>query len=270
MKHFERLALASLLLLLGAVSGTCRERPDSPAPGDGQEARKDDGTIVILPPEFGAVVLPQFSTETFRMIGSITLEAELLDGADKALFKPTLAQWRNGAWRNAKGEVVPRLMFPLKDLRFQNNRLAGRYKLKYQFALLKSRSVYAFEQVDYLPLSKGVNFWVQAALPVDLVSVDAGGLEWADSPEADGVRTAKTQIKRSLGGKLLQESFILSSREPQAALVADKTGAVTADITFDCVSKRKHAPLKWDGSGKDLRAQPYGLNVTLSQPACPK
>lgn len=263
MKRYYRTVFAALFLLAGA--GTGLRAQDN---GEGNPVKNKDGKVVILPPDIGAVILPELSTETAKLVSRIILQVQLLDGADKPASEKVSAMWAKGVWENTRREVVPRLPFLLKTLKFQNDQLQGRYRLQYRIDFPATHAPSIVDVTTYLPLSSGKFFWVPAAFPYELVSIDAGKLVWAADPAAGGLMRVVCQLKQTVGGSVKTEVVALSSKEPQAKLLVSKEGAVTADITFNCSENKRLIAVKWGDNGKDLRALPSGLNIVLSQPAC--
>ena len=261
MREYNRILFAALFLLAGAASGSLAANP-----GDGNPVKREDGTIVILPPQHGAVLLPEISSVTARSIAEICLTINLVDGTDKPALPLETVLWREGSWKNRKADVLSRVLFPLKAINYPKDP-NYRYKLEYTVAYRKM--TVKDKAVVYLPLINGQNFWITAAFPFDFVSLDAGGLKWAvDSADA-GLRNVIWKIKTT-GSNVKQEAGSLSSKEPQASLLVNKDDALTADITFNCVSNKRMAPVKWADNGKDLRKLPSGLNIVLKQPVCSK
>lgn len=254
MKHYNRIALAALFLLAGAASGARAENPG-------------DGTVFILPPEHGAVLLPEISSGTAKSIEEIHLAIELIDGTNNLALPAEAVLWREGSWKNPKRTVVSRVVFPLKDTRYlkdPNYRYKLRYTVSYHKVTVKDTALV------YLPLSNGQNFWITADFPFDFLKIDAGKLEWADNSGDDGLRNVTWRIKRTIGGTVKQAAGYLSAKEPQASVVPGKEDGLTADITFHCVLNKRASQVKWADNGKDLRKLPSGLNIVLTQPDCPK
>lgn len=263
MTQFVRILFAALFLLLGGGTGVWAQDT-----GEGRPVKKEDGTVVILPPDIGAVILPELSTETAKLVSQITLQVQLLDGADKPAYEKVSAVWTKGVWKNTRGEVVSRLPVLLKALKFQNDQLQGRYRLQYRIVFPLPHAPSSVDVTNYLPLSSGKSFWVPAAFPYELATIDAGKLEWAADPAAGGLTRVICQFKHNVGGSVKTEAVALSSKEPQAKLLVGKEGAVLADITFNCSANSRNTAVKWGDSGKDLRALPSGLNIVLSRPVC--
>ena len=262
MKRYNRIALAALFLLAGAAASSRAENP-----GDGNAVKREDGTIVILPPQQGAVLLPEISTVTARSVAEIYLTISLVDGADKAALPLETVLWREGSWKNRKANVISRVLFPMKDINYPKD---TNYRYKLEYIVAYHRKTVKDTALVYLPLLSGQNFWIPAAFPFNLVSIDAGKLEWAADSDEAGLRNVIWKIKRNTGGKVRQEAGSLSSKEPHASLVVNKDDGLTAEITYNCVSNKRLAPVKWTDNGKDLRKLPAGLNIVLTQPDCPK
>jgi hypothetical protein len=262
MKQLNHIALAALFLLAGAASGSWAVNP-----GDGNPVKGEDGTVVILPPQHGAVLLPEISSVTARSILEIYLAISLIDGAGKPALPLETVLWREGAWKNRKANVLSKVLFPLKDINYPKD-TSYRYKLEYTVAYRKKTM--KDTALVYLPLLSGVNFWLPAAFPFDFVSLDADGLKWAADSDDSGLRNVIWKFKANTGGKFKQEAGSLSAKEPQASLVVSKEDALTLDITFNCALNKRMAQVKWTDNGKDLRKLPSGLNIVLTQPDCPK
>jgi len=265
-----RIVFAAFLL---AGTGTGLWAQDT---GEGIPFKNKDGATVILPPDHGAVILPELSTETAKLARQITLQVQLLDGSDKPASEKVTLIWAKvatkeatkEAWKNVRGEVVSRLPFVLKALKSQNYQLLGRYRLQYNIDFPTPHTPSSVEVVDYLPLSNGKSFWVPAAFPYELATIDAGKLDWGTDPAVGGLMRVICQFKHNVGGSVKTDVVALSAKEPQAKLLVGKAGAVTADITFNCAANKRITAVKWGDNGKDLRALPSGLNIVLAQPAC--
>jgi len=263
MKKYNLIAVAALLALAGAPAGA-----QSYNPGEGQVAYRDDGTPVVLPPEYGAVILPEISTGTARPIAEVYLIASLVDGADKPFYPSQLLRWREkDLWMDKNGKAVPRVMFPLRD-RLNPNDPKFRYKLEYKVRYLKGPEETA---VEYMPLLDGVNFWLPAVFPFSWLNIDAGKLKWADSG-ADGLRAVQWTIKSKIGGKVRPKKSGVLSAKPSGGdgLWVAKDEELSAEINFTCISSSRVSRIPWADNGKDLRKLPSGPDIVLAQPACQK
>ncbi len=262
MKQYKQIALAALFLVAAAASGSRAENP-----GDGNIVQTKDGTVVVLPPEHGALLLPEISSVTAKSIAEIYLTIELIDGNNNLALPLEPVLWREGSWKNRKASVLSRVLFPMKVINYpkdQNYRYKLQYTVSYRKVTAKDTALV------YLPLINGQNFWITADFPFDFLTIDAGKLEWAANPGGDGLQNVAWRINRNVGGTAKQAAGYLSSKEPQASVVPNKEDGLTADITFNCTLNKHISHVKWADNGKDLRKLPSGLNIVLTQPDCPK
>lgn len=239
MKYLNRIA-AALFLMAGAASG-----------------------LRAAIPETGAVMLPEIGAELGAVLQRIDLVVAITDGGGKTLHGCTdFAVWKPdpkpGAWQKKKGNVSPRLIFPLRQLEDrQDIKIRFDYKVSYRSPGNTSREKSLAAQ-EFLPIGGGEDFPVSAPFPIDMISIDGTGLEWGKKSGLAGVQW------QLVSGVSPRKNFrgVLKEKGQQAdAIVIAKEGALTATIRFVCYGGRK---IDWAGNGKDLRKS--GLNIVLETP----
>lgn len=267
MKHLEVILFASLLLA-GAVPGTCAVPARTPGPGQGTVGKDAAGKEVIIPPETGAVLLPELSTETFRPLTDFSVVVQLLGEGDRSITREE-AHWDNGVWRAAQRKVVTMLSFPLNGILMYDNHMRGRYKLSYR--LDSGTAAKLLEIVEYLPLNNDIDFWIPASFSLDLVHVDTEKLDWAADPGADGLRAIKGVIRHPVKGKVVDDHFNLSPKIRALSFSSDKKSAISLSLFFECVSGGKLTLVKWEHNNENLRDRRGVLHdAVLTGPVCAK
>jgi hypothetical protein len=240
MKHYNRIALAALFLLAGAASAARAAAPEN-----------------------GVIILPQISQELAGIITQINFAVTLKDNSGK----PAVAIWKDGGWRDLKGNATAQLLFPLKSLENpQDPKL--RYQLSYEVTYLGGTKRLLAK--DLQPLGADSGFKVTPPLPFDQVYVDASKLNFKSKITDTGLFWIDWTIIRKHKGQPWSTTGRLSAKEKQRdGLVADNGEELRAVIKFICVANRKTTQIPWADNSKDLRTLPSGLNIVLTQPVCP-
>ncbi len=253
MKRCYRTVFTALSLMAAAAGG----------------ARAADNNYIPVP-DYGTVSLPEISTGTplGKALTACVLRVEIVDAAGKQLEKnpPQMAEWKNGVWKNVNRAAVAQLLFSVKEVKDLPLKL--RYKLEYHIDYKAGSALKNLTLTEYLPAERAQEFAAAAAFPLELVTVDARALKWADSDAAaaSGVRAVRWTITRKLGTAAGKETGTIMPKGPLTAyILVNKDGALAADIFFHCKGGRQ---VPWADSGKDLRKLAPGLEVRLSQPAC--
>jgi len=243
MKTSNRIVLAALFLLAGAGTG-----------------------LRAATPENAILKLPEISKELAELAPKINLSAVIVDGSGKPVpgGKGQALTWSEGRW--SKSNDVTQMQFPLKDIKNpQDPELC--YKLDYSVAA--KPSVPGARASECLPIRSGEDFTAAAALPLDLVYIDASKLQWGTDARR-GLLKVSWSISRNTKSQQVYATGNLDAKEAQGAgTLASKTEPLSANIFFYCASRPKVIKIDWADNNKDLRKLPGGLRITLTQPVCP-
>jgi hypothetical protein len=246
MKRLSRVILPAFFILTAAASGLRAQQTF---------------------PSYGTVSLPEISTTTgmYMRLASVLLTVNLADDSTKilAFSRPTSAKWRDGVWKDLRDRPLVQLLLPTFQLQ-EKPELKVQYKLDYEITQLRGNSQATSKITEYLPADKAASFSAKADFPLQPVIIDGSGLAFAGTKP--GLAGVQWTVNRQLGTVASRDQGVLKAKTAlQDGTATNKTGAVTANISFVCAGGRK---IEWANNGKDLRKLAPDLVLKLTQPDC--
>ena len=218
-------------------------------------------------PNTAVLRMPQISTVAAAQIATCDLTAIIADENGNPIPKERARamHWKDGVWKTDQRDVMVQLLFPIKHLIDQGKTKLS-YKTEYKI-VLSNKAKQELKLTSSLPMSATEPFTADAVLPLDTVTIDAGGLKYDDS----ALRGVRVTLDGRLEGRERKQSVAFAPRTAQTAVfLIDRGSKASSQILFVCNYKGKMVQLPWDDNNKELSTPPSGLNIRLAQPDCPQ
>lgn len=214
--------------------------------------------LVLRMPEIGTVMAKQLSA--CKLTATIVNEK----GEPAVPKHSQLMRWgTDGFWKNDRNSNMVQILFPLRMLeRLDLAKL--RYRLDYEIIPAETRRP-QLKRTEYLPLSGAEPNVATTLFPLETVTVDASGLNWAEKDAANGITAAAAKIIWKESGKAAGVAVPLKRDLPVGSALIGRGEDVSADIEFFCKDRTK---VKWDENGKSLRKIAQDLNIKITQDVC--